>query len=150
MSTKFQTEVKEIIETNLGDIELEAIRDAPGGGQPIKTTFGTESQEKIARGRGWTPISQAIGYSIDTSGYKGRVFVERSAGEIAAWVEFSTGQDAARYLATVPPEWRALAAQYIRNGRGTIIGQPYLLPAFLKYQIQCVKDLKAALKALKL
>jgi len=150
MSTKFQTEVKEIIETNLGDIELEAIRDAPGPGDAIRTTFGTETQDKIARGRGWTPISQAIGYSIDPSGYKGRVFVERSAGEIAAWTEFGTGQSASTYLATVPPEWRSLAQLYYINGRGTIIAQPYLLPAFLKYQIQCVKDLKQALKDLRL
>jgi len=150
MSSKFQTEVKEIIETNLADIELQAIRDAPGPGQPIKTTFGTESQEEIARGRGWTPISQAIGYSIDPSGYKGRVFVERSAGEIAAWTEFGTGQSAASYLATVPAEWRSLAMLYYISGKGSIIAQPYLLPAFLKYQIQCVKDLKQALKDLKL
>lgn len=148
MSKDFQQEVKEITEFNLGEIELQAIRDAPGGGDQIRTQFGSESQSDIARGRSWTPISQAIGYSIDSSGYKGSVYVERSAGEIAAWVEFGTGQSASSYLATVPPEWKSLAQLYYINGKGTIIAQPYLLPAFLKYKIEYVKELKAALNKL--
>ena len=150
LSKDFQQEVKEITEFNLGEIELQAIRDAPGGGDQIRTQFGSESQSDIARGRNWTPISQAIGYSIDSSGYKGTVYVERSAGEIAAWVEFGTGQSASNYLATVPPEWKSLAQLYYINGKGTIIAQPYLLPAFLKYKIEYVKELKAALNRLSL
>ena len=150
LSKDFQQEVKEITEFNLGEIELQAIRDAPGGGDQIRTQFGSESQSDIARGRNWTPISQAIGYSIDSSGYKGSVYVERSAGEIAAWVEFGTGQSASNYLATVPPEWKSLAQLYYINGKGTIIAQPYLLPAFLKYKIEYVKELKAALNRLSL
>jgi len=148
LSKDFQQEVKEITEYNLGEIELQAIRDAPGGGDQIRTQLGSESQSDIARGRSWTPISQAIGYSIDSSGYKGTVYVERSAGEIAAWVEFGTGQSASSYLATVPPEWKSLAQLYYINGKGTIIAQPYLLPAFLKYKIEYVKELKAALNKL--
>lgn len=150
LSKDFQQEVKEITEFNLGEIELQAIRDAPGGGDQIKTQNGTESQTQIARGRSWTPISQAIGYSIDSSGYKGSVYVERSAGEIAAWVEFGTGQSASSYLATVPPEWKSLAQLYYINGKGTIVAQPYLLPAFLKYKLEYVKELKAALNRLSL
>lgn len=148
LSKDFQQEVKEITEFNLGEIELQAIRYAPGGGDMIKTENGSESQSDIARGRSWIPISQAIGYSIDSSGYKGSVYVERSAGEIAAWVEFGTGQSASNYLATVPPEWKSLAQLYYINGKGTIIAQPYLLPAFLKYKIEYVKELKAALNKL--
>lgn len=148
MSKDFQQEVKEITEFNLGEIELQAIRDAPGGGDQIRTQFGSESQSDIARGRNWTPISQAIGYSIDSSGYKGSVYVDSSAGEIAAYCEFGTGQSATSYLATVPPEWKSLAQLYYINGKGTIIAQPYLLPAFLKYKIEYVKELKAALNKL--
>lgn len=148
LSKDFQQEVKEITEYNLGEIELQAIRDAPSGGDQIKTQTGSESLEKIARGRSFTPISQAIGYSIDPSGYKGSVYVERSIGEVAAWVEFGTGQSAATYLATVPKEWKSLAQLYYINGKGTIIAQPYLLPAFLKYKIEYVKELKAALNRL--
>jgi hypothetical protein len=142
----FEKEVKEIVEINIGDLEMEAIRNAPGGGDLIRTQHGPESQQDIARGRSWVPISQAIGYKLTNRGLTGTVFVERSAGELAAYVEFSTGQDAARYLSTVPPEWRAVAQRYYINGRGTIIGKPYMLPAFMKYKEQFVKDLKAAIQ----
>jgi len=153
MSSKFQTEVKEIIAANIGDIELQAIRDAPGGGDLIKVRGGSISVDKIAQkrlGNNGGNIRAAIGSIEDPSGYKGRVFVDQSAGDIAAYVEFGTGQSAASYLATVPAEWRSLAQLYYIDGKGSIIAQPYLLPAFLKYQIQCVKDLKKALKDLRL
>jgi len=153
MSTKFQTEVKEIISGNIGLIEEQAIRDAPGGGDLIKVRGGAISVDKISPkrlGNYGGNIAAAIGSKEDPSGYKGSVFVERDAGEIAAYVEFGTGQSAATYLATVPPEWRSLAMLYYISGTGSIIAQPYLLPAFLKYQIQYVKDLKKALKDLRL
>lgn len=150
LDKKVQKEVKELTEFFLGEIELQAIREAPGPGDNIKTENGFEFQDMVVNERNWTPISQAIGYSIDSSGYKGSVYVERSAGEIAAWVEFGTGQSAASYLATVPAEWKSLAQLYYINGKGTIIAQPYLLPAFLKYKIEYVKELKAALNRLSL
>lgn len=150
MSESFQTEVKQLTEFHIGEIEMEAIRNAPGGGDQIATQNGSENQRDIARGRNWTPISQAIGYTIDSTGYKGSVFVDNSAGEIAAWVEFGTGQSAARYLVSVPREWRELARTYYVNGRGTILAQPYLLPAFMKHQKLYIKDLKEALKRMRI
>lgn len=149
-SKDVQDEVKGITGFYLTEIELEAIREAPGPGQSIAAEHGPESQVDIARNRGWTPISQAIGKTIDPSGYKGSVFVESSAGAIAAWVEFGTGQSAKSYLMTVPAEWRALAQKYYINGKGSILAKPYLLPAFLKYQILYVNELKQVLKNIKL
>lgn len=142
----FEKEVKEIVELNTGDMEMEAIRLSPGGGDLIRTQHGSENQQDIARGRSWVPISQAIGYKLTNNGFTGTVFVERSAGELAAYVEFGTGQSAATYLATVPPEWKAVAQRYFINGRGTIVNQPYMLPAFMKHKEQFVKDLKDAIK----
>jgi hypothetical protein len=142
----FETEVKEIVEINTGDLEMEAIRLSPGGGDLIRTQHGSENQADIARGRSWVPISQAIGYKLSNRGLTGTVFVERSAGELAAWVEFSTGQDAARYLSTVPAEWKATAQKFYINGKGTIIGKPYMLPAFMKYKELFIADLKAAIQ----
>lgn len=138
--------VKEIVEYNTGEIELQAIREAPGPGDNAQTQYGSESITDIVNGRGWTPISQAIGYRLENQGLKGIVFVEQSAGPIAAWIEFGTGQSARSYLATVPPEWRALAQKYYINGKGTIIANPYLLPAFMKYQIEFKKDLEEMAK----
>lgn len=144
-SLKFQQEVKDAVEYNIGEMELQAIREAPGGGDLIATQHGPEPQADIARGRNWTPISQAIGYKLSEQGYKGTLFVERSAGLISVWVEMGTGQSAQSYLATVPPEWRELASRYIINGKGTIINKPYILPAFMKYKEEFVKDLKACI-----
>jgi len=141
LSQAVQLRVKEIVEVNTGDLEMEAIRNAPGPGERIQTEHGAVSESDIRNGR-WTPISQAIGYRISNSGYTGRVFVERSAGDIAAWVEFGTGQSAARYLSTVPARWREIARRYYINGRGTIIGRPFLLPAFMKYSVIFQKELK--------
>lgn len=139
-------EVKEQVEFHTGEIEIAAIRNAPGPGDEIRTEGGSQSQQDIARGRGWTPINQAIGYNISDGGFKGTVFVERSAGEVAVWVEMGTGQSAKSYLSTVDPEWRSLAQKYYINGRGTIINQPYLYPAYLKGRIDFINDLKQALK----
>lgn len=149
-SAEVQQEVKDITGFYTTEIEIEAIRDAPGPGQMIAAEHGPESQVDISRGRGWTPISQAIGKTIDQSGYRGTVFVESSAGAIAAWVEFGTGQSAKSYLMTVPAEWRALAQRYYINGKGSILAQPYLLPAFMKNQLLYVKELKQILKNIKL
>jgi len=150
LSKDFQQEVTELTEYHLGEIELDAIRNAPDGGSLINTLDGPISQSKISpKRRGSSSISGAIGYEMKTK-YSGSVFVERSAGDIAAYVEFSTGQDAARYLATVPAEWAAQARKFFVNGEGRIIGKPYLLPAFLKGKIEYVKDLKKALEKLKI
>jgi len=150
MTREFQEDVKGIVEFNLGEIETEAIRNAPGGGDRIATEFGSQSQSNIARGRNWTPISQSIGYRLASDGFSGSVYVETSAGEVAIYVEFGTGQSARRYLATVPPEFRSIAARYYLTGKGTIINKPYLLPAFFKYQVQFVKELKSAIKNMRL
>lgn len=143
----FTQEAKEILEYNIGEIELEAIRDAPGPGQPIDTDYGTpEPQADIARGRNWTPISQAIGYKIDKSGLKGTVFVEKSAGELAIYVEAGTGQSARAYIPTVPKEFQEVFRKYYLTGYGTILAKPYLLPAFFRYRVQFENEMKEAVK----
>lgn len=142
----FIKEVKDIVELNTGDLEQQAIADAPGPGDLIRTEFGTQTQDEIRGNRNWTPISQSIGYKIIDGGLKGVVMVADVAGELAAWVEFGTGQSAATYLATVPPEWRAEAQKYYLTGKGTIVNQPYIYPAFMKYKEQFLKDLKQAIK----
>jgi len=150
LSDKVAKDVKGIIEFYAGEIEMDAIRNAPGPGSLVATEHGSEALTDIVNSRGWTPISQAIGYSLQNNGYKAIIYVESSAGDVAAWIEFGTGQSARSYLATVPAEWRELAQTYYINGRGTIIANPYLLPAFMKYQILCIKELKDLLRGISL
>lgn len=139
---RFENEVFIIVDGNIGEMEMEAIRLAPGGGDMILTEHGSETQKKIARGRGWRPISQEIGSSISQDKLSGTVYVNDGAGLIAAWVEFGTGQSAKNYLMTVPKEWRDIAANYIINRKGTIINQPYLLPAWYRQKVIFLKELE--------
>ena len=151
-STNVQQEVKSLTEYYLGEIETEAIAAAPSGGDKIMTEHGSISQDKIADKRrgSFVPINQAIGITLDRSGYKGSVYVERAAGEIAVYCEMGTGQSAKSYLATVPTYWKAIAQLYYINGQGSIIAQPYLLPAFLKNSILYKKELKDVFKRIRL
>lgn len=151
LSKDFQNEVKEILERNVGDLEMEAIRNAPGPGDRINVVGGSIRQESISnKRRGGTAINEVIGYVISANGFSGQVFVEKSAGDIAAYVEFGTGQDASSYLATVEPEWREQARKFYVNGQGKIIGQPYLYPAYLKYRKEFLNDLKRLVANIKL
>jgi len=144
----FAKEARGLVEYNLGELELQAIRDAPASGDPIATEYGNESQEDIARGRAWTPINQAIGYALDvpSKGLKGTVYVDKSAGNIVAFVEFGTGQSAAYYVNTLPPEFQATARKFFVNGKGKILAKPFLLPAFFKYSVQFKKEMAEAVK----
>lgn len=146
MSERFQTEVKELVEYTLGEIEINSIRDAPGPGDPIRTQHGTESQQDIRGDRAWTPISQAIGYIVHSGGYSGEVFIEKSAGEISIWTEMGTGQSASSYLQSVPQQWRSLAMLFYINGQGTIVNQPYFLPNILRQEIAYKKEIKELLR----
>lgn len=144
---EFTAELKEAVEVNTGDMEMQAIRNAPGAGDLIENDYGDrETLSSISNGRNWVPISQAIGYKITETGLKGTVFVEKSAGDVAAWVEFGTGQSARSYLATVEPEWREEARKYYVNGFGTIINKPYLYPAYIKYRTEFLKEVKELVK----
>ena len=144
----FTKEAGGLVEYNLGELELQAIRTAPGPSEPIQTTHGPESQSDIARGRNWVPISQAIGYYLDvpSKGLKGTVFVDIAAGPISIWTEFGTGPSASYYVNTLPPEFQSVARKYFINGRGSIIVQPYLIPAFFKYSVQFKKEMAEAVK----
>lgn len=146
MSDNFLTEVKDLVEHTLGEIEMNSIRDAPGGGDLIKTESGTETQADIRGDRPWVAISQAIGYKINSGGYSGEVFIEKSAGEISVWTEMGTGQSARSYLQSVPSPWRALAQLFYINGQGSIVAQPYFLPNILRQEIAYKKEMKELLK----
>ena len=148
-SNEVQEDVKFIVYDNLRKIEVQASLDAPDGGDRIDVQGGSIRQDQISdRRRGNNvPINQAIGVEMESSGYKGSVYVERSAGDIAAYVEFGTGQSAATYLATVPAEWRAEARKFFVNGQGRILAKPFMLPAFNKYSLAFKKELKALFKA---
>lgn len=150
LGEKMKDEVSALIGLTASDITLEAIRNAPGPGDPIATEHGNESQQDIARDRAWVPISQAIAFEHEASGLSALVYVERAAGELAVYVEVGTGQSARSYLATLPPEWQAAARKFYINGQGTIINKPYMYPAIQKYEKIFIDELKELVKDLRI
>lgn len=139
---EIQEDVKDIVEETTLAIQRQAIQNAPAAGDNLQTTYGTQ---KINTG-----INQFIGASIEKSGLSGEVFIEAGAGPLAIYVEFGTGVSAAGYVPTLDPEFQAIAKKYYINGKGTLIKQPFLLPAWFQYQPTVVPKIKKALENIKL
>jgi hypothetical protein len=121
--------VKDILSSTATDIEIEAIRKAPASweGQPLN-------------------IKQRIDKVAENNGLAWRVGVQSGdpVFEIEAWLEFGTGLSAREILSNpqYTQEVRDIARSFYRNGRGRIIGQPYLMPAFFRNTANLVQDIE--------
>lgn len=121
--------VKDILASTATDIELEAIRNAPSvwQGQPLN-------------------IKQRIDKVVKEGGLNWRVGVQSGdpVFEIEAWLEFGTGLSAREILSNpqYTQEVRDIARRFYRNGKGRIIGQPYLMPAFFRNTANLVTDIE--------
>ena len=121
--------VKDILASTATDIELEAIRNAPSvwEGQPLN-------------------IKQRIDKVVEEGGLNWRVGVQSGdpVFEIEAWLEFGTGLSAREILSNpqYTQEVRDIARRFYRNGKGRIIGQPYLMPAFFRNTANLVTDIE--------
>jgi hypothetical protein len=121
--------VKDILASTATDIEIEAIRNAPSSwqGQPLN-------------------IKQRIDKVVEDNGLGWRVGVQSGdpVFEIEAWLEFGTGLSAREILSNpqYTQEVRDIARRFFRNGRGRIIGQPYLMPAFFRNTANLVTDIE--------
>ena len=65
---------------------------------------------------------------------------------MAAYIEFGTGLSAAQILAPYPKWVKDIAYEYYVNGKGTLIGKPYLFNNFLKNIETFERDLNALLE----
>jgi len=147
---EIQEDVRDIIEDATLNIQRQAIQNAPAAGDRIplnssSISRGTENTQKINTG-----INQFIGSSINNNGLSGEVFIEAGAGPLAIYIEFGTGVSAANYVPTLDPEFQAVAQKYYINGKGTIIKQPFLLPAWFKNEPTVIPKIKKVLKDIKL
>ena len=121
--------VKDILASTATDIEIEAIRNAPSvwEGLPLN-------------------IKQRIDKVAENNGLSWRVGVQSGdpVFEIEAWLEFGTGLSAREILSNpqYTQEIRDVARRFYRNGRGRIIGQPYLMPAFFRNTANLVTDIE--------
>jgi HK97 gp10 family phage protein len=122
--------VKDALSSAATDIEIEAIRNAPSTfeGLPLN-------------------IKQRIDKIADDGGLTWRVGIQSGdpVFEIEAWLEFGTGLSAREILSNpvYTQEVRDVARRFYRNGRGRIIGQPFLMPAFFRNTANLVSDIEA-------
>lgn len=135
---EIEKKVVDLVDIYTGEIEQQAINNAPGAGDFIKTTYGSQQIQDNIRG--------FIYKEFSPDGLTGRVGVSSGAGKFFVYVEFSTGPDAARYIPTLPKEFQDFARRFYVNGKGTIIGQPFLLPAYFKNRNEFIKELNKLIK----
>jgi hypothetical protein len=82
--------------------------------------------------------SQArIGISVYASGN-----TVIASGPLAAYYEFGTGGAADVYTQTLPDEWDKYALSFKTTGKGTIINDEYLFPAYEAERIELIKKIK--------
>lgn len=121
MSINVQKEVKLQVLDSATTIQMNAINAAPAG---LKGRIDSVPKD---------------------NGFASEVGVQSSTN-IPVYVEFGTGSSAAAYVPTLPREIQEYAKQFYINGQGTMIKQPYLIPAFLRESPIFIKELEKILK----
>lgn len=126
--------VKDSLANAATDIEIEATRNAPTsyqiGDKRIDLSFIRQKIDKKSSNNG---LLWQVGVDVPTSGEQWE-----------AWMEFGTGLSAREILSNpqYSQEVRTLARTYYRNGKGRIIGQPFLMPAFFRNTANLVQEIE--------
>lgn len=120
--------VKDVLANTATDVEKQAIASAPTQweGYPLNI------KQKIDKKSSNNGLLWQVGVDVPTSGEQWE-----------AWMEFGTGLSAKEILSNpqYSQEVRAIARTYYRNGKGRIVGQPYLMPAFYRNSANLVNDM---------
>lgn len=92
-------------------------------------------------------VRQSINHTYDPEKKVAMVFAGNTKDDhMAAYLEFGTGEFAARYVPSLgSPYWSKLAMQFYKNGKGTLREHPFLIPAYKQER----EILKGKLKKLK-
>lgn len=69
-----------------------------------------------------------------------------SNARYSAYVEFGTGQYAASYVPSLPPDIQEYAKQFYVNGKGRMPARPFLFNSYLEEQVRLIKAIKDILK----
>jgi len=125
--------VKDVLANTATNVEIEATRNAPTSYQIGDATINLSF------------IKQKINKKVSKNGANWNVGIDvpSSGDQWEAWMEFGTGLSAEQILKNpqYSNEVRTIARSYFRNGKGRIIGQPYLMPAFYRNTANIVNDL---------
>lgn len=111
-------------------------------------------QTNIEATRG-APQFVSIGNEFEDKGLTGKVGIlgqqsvpknQSDPAHMAVYFEFGTGLSASQILAPYPQWVKDIAYEYYVNGKGTLIGKPYLFNNFLKNIETFERDLNALLE----
>lgn len=138
LEQRVKDNVLDAVEETTQNIQRQAISNAPGAGDRIRTTYGSQQINDN--------IASFIFMKLREGGLIGEVGIDERASKFAIYMEFRTGAEAARYIPTLPVEFQAVARRYYVNGLGKIIGNPFLLPAYFSERDKFIVRLKEALK----
>jgi HK97 gp10 family phage protein len=120
--------VKDVLANTATDVEKQAIASAPTQWEG----FPLNIKQKIDKKSSNNGLLWQVGVDVPTTGEQWE-----------AWMEFGTGLSAEQILKNpiYSEEVRTLARTYFRNGKGRIIGQPYLMPAFYRNTANLVNNM---------
>jgi hypothetical protein len=125
--------VKDTLASAATDIEIQATINAPTsyqiGDATINLSFIRQKINKTVYNNG---LTWNVGLDVPASGEQWE-----------AWMEFGTGLSAREILSnpTYSQEVRDIARRFYRNGKGRIVGNPYLMPAFYRNTANLVNDM---------
>jgi hypothetical protein len=125
--------VKEKLADVATEIEIKAIQRAPSSWKGLPLSI-KQRIDKIPEGNGL--------------GWKVGIQSADPTFEIEAWLEFGTGLSAREILGrpNYTSEIRSIARRFYRNGRGRIVGQPYLFPSYFEATADLVEQIEDEIK----
>jgi hypothetical protein len=130
--------VKDSLASVATDIEIQATINAPTsyqiGDATINLSFIRQKINKTVYDNG---LTWNVGLDVPASGEQWE-----------AWIEFGTGLSAEQILggAQYTGEIKAQARFFFRDGKGRIVGKPYLYPAFFRNTANLVQEIENEIK----
>ena len=133
--------VKDVLADVATGIELKAIQNAPS-----QLTFSDLTSETNSTTVDLN-IKQRIDKIRENDGLVWKVGVQGTQ-DFDAYVEFGTGLSAREILSNpnYTEEIRAIARTFYKNGQGSIVGQPYLFPAFFSETANIVQEIESEIE----
>lgn len=135
--------VSEAVTKGIDNMEVDVKASAPRAGDRTPTTNGG---------------GKVVDYNIGSYTYKqysnrnmdAEFGITGQAEELAAFINFGTGSDAKSFVPTLSTQWQRMAMEFYKNGKGTLIHQPFFTNAWFRVKDQIVKDAQANLDKLKI
>lgn len=135
-------------------IQEDAVRNAPAMGDPIELATiikkdGTASTNNFMSNK--YNLQSIIEKKLNANELKGWVYIggDEDSKNMSAYVNFGTGDDASKYLPSLSEEWQKMASQFLKDGKGRIVHNPYFTNAVFKGQDEAIGIVKKHIEKVK-